>query len=75
MNIELNMAYAADGEVSYLCIGFTKDKEHAVLAPYWSDDEDCTPCIQNDEYLVIQNPFNGGWLSKINKVEGTLEFN
>jgi hypothetical protein len=73
MEIKQNMAYVADGEVSYLCIGFTESKEKAILAPYWSDDEDCQPIIQKDDYLIVQNPFDGGWLSEIQLVTGVLE--
>ncbi|TVX93012.1 hypothetical protein [Paenibacillus agilis] len=57
-----NVGYVHD-EVSYICIGFTKDAKEAVLAPYWADDEDSGPDIQNDDYLVVENRVTDEYLS------------
>lgn len=80
MEIKKNMAYIADDEATYLCIGFTDNKEHAILAPFWADDEGETPDIQDDPYLVVQNPFHGGYLKELiglnldGKVRVKIEF-
>jgi hypothetical protein len=63
-----NGCYIVD-EVSYLCIGFTQNDEQAVLAPFWSDDEDCSPNIQNDDYIVLENVVP----EEVFEFEGTMQ--
>jgi len=59
-----------------MCVGKTEDEQTAVLMPYYSDDEDCSPSLHPADGLLLVTSCGWNDWEELKGYEGTgyIEF-